>query len=396
MLHEAGSPAYRLEALVGRCARRLGLDAYVFALPTSVNIAVGAENGAQRVTHFRVDPGSPDIALLEETFRVADQVASGELDAPGGLAALRKVEANAWRPPRWLKCIGIALSSAGASVFLGGSWIEMLATLPIGLALGWILSLARGRRELEALSELGGGFFGSVLAALVVAALGAAGVEASLSIVSLAAIILLLPGLSLATAMAELATRNLASGSARLLGAVTSLVAIGMGAAIGTRVVQAAGLLPQAEAAAGVRVAGAVSAEMAVALAMIAAGLALCFHARLRRSWVVLLACVFGFFAAQFARAVAGVEFAPVLAAALIGIAGNIYSSRRRRPTTAVIVPGIVLLLPGSIGFRGIQGVLASDTVAGIGTTVSALVAAASIAAGLLVANALVPPPREV
>ena len=50
--------------------------------------------------------------------------------------------------------------------------------------------------------------------------------------------------------------------------------------------------------------------------------------------------------------------------------------------------------MPGSLGFRGVQGVLASDTAGGIETTVTALGVAASIAAGILVANALVPPKR--
>jgi hypothetical protein len=43
-----------------------------------------------------------------------------------------------------------------------------------------------------------------------------------------------------------------------------------------------------------------------------------------------------------------------------------------------------------------VQGLLASDTVGGISTAVGALSAAAAIAAGLLVANALVPSPRHV
>jgi uncharacterized membrane protein YjjB (DUF3815 family) len=179
------------------------------------------------------------------------------------------------------------------------------------------------------------------------------------------------------------------------MGAVTSLVAIGMGAAIGSRLVQAIGLLPTVAEGVPAQAPGFLRAETVVALVFVSIGLAIVFHARIRRAWIVLISCTLGFAAAQLARALVGVEFAPVLAAAMIGVAGNVYSSRRRRPTIAVIVPGIVLLLPGSIGFRGIQGVLASDTVAGISTTVSALVVAASIAAGLLVANALVPPPRE-
>ena len=47
---------------------------------------------------------------------------------------------------------------------------------------------------------------------------------------------------------------------------------------------------------------------------------------------------------------------------------------------------GLALLLPGSLGFRGMQGIMASDTLAGLNTAISALIVAASIAAGLLIA----------
>lgn len=98
----------------------------------------------------------------------------------------------------------------------------------------------------------------------------------------------------------------------------------------------------------------------------------------------------------QVARVAAGDEFAPFLAALFIGLVGSMYARWRRRPTLAVVLPGLGLLLPGSIGFRGVQGLLASDTVGGIGTAVGALSVAAAIAAGLLVANALLPSPRHV
>jgi uncharacterized membrane protein YjjB (DUF3815 family) len=58
------------------------------------------------------------------------------------------------------------------------------------------------------------------------------------------------------------------------------------------------------------------------------------------------------------------------------------------------VLPAIALLLPGSIGLRGMQNLItrdAGDTLAGVDTFMHALVIAASIAAGLLVANALVP-----
>ena len=125
-------------------------------------------------------------------------------------------------------------------------------------------------------------------------------------------------------------------------------------------------------------------------------GLAIVFQARPRRAVILLVSCVVGWVAVRTAREIGGAELAPVIAAAAVGMLGNLYARFRRRPTLAIVLPGLALLLPGSLGFRGMQGIITSDTIAGLNTAISALVVAASIAAGLLVANAVLPSPRHV
>lgn len=400
MLHEAGTPAQRLEGLVTACADRLGVSVSIFSLPTWINISVedrrAGVDGIQRTMNFRVDPGAPKLALLEETHRVADRFISGELDAAGALAELERVRAKRWRPNLVAASVGYALFSCGAARFLGGGAAEMIASIPVGLAVGLAIGFAHGRRERELLSEFGGSMIAAVMAACIVVLFARIGWSTSLPIVSLAGLVTLLPGLALATAMSELSTRNLASGSARLIGAATTLVVLGMGVAIGERTVQALGLVTPEALRPVSRGAGVLDLGTAIAIIAIAIGLAIAFHARPRRFPIVLLSCIVGWGAAQLARLAAGDEFAPFFAALFIGIVGSIYARLRRRPTLAVVLPGLALLLPGSIGFRGVQGLLASDTVGGIGTAVAALTAAAAIAAGLLVANALLPSPRHV
>lgn len=400
MLHEAGTPAQRLEGLVSACAERLGVTVSIFSLPTWINISVddprAEAGGVQRSMNFRVDPGAPKLALLEETHRVADRFISGELDAAGALDELERVRARLWRPNLAASSLGYALFSCGAARFLGGGAAEMVAAIPVGLVVGLAIGFARGRRERELLSEFGGAMIASMVAAFVTLAFARVGWGASLPIVSLAGLVTLLPGLALATAMSELSTRNLASGSARLIGAATTLVVLGMGVAIGERSIQALGLVPPEALRPVSRDAGVLDLGTAVAIAAIAVGLAIAFHARPRRLPVVLASCVVGWGAAQLARIAAGDEFAPFFAALFIGIVGSVYARLRRRPTLAIVLPGLALLLPGSIGFRGVQGLLASDTVGGLNTAIGALTAAAAIAAGLLVANALLPSPRHI
>jgi uncharacterized membrane protein YjjB (DUF3815 family) len=62
-----------------------------------------------------------------------------------------------------------------------------------------------------------------------------------------------------------------------------------------------------------------------------------------------------------------------------------------RRPSSVPKLPGIVLLVPGSLGFRSLQSFLERDTVAAIDTAFSMIVVAVSLAAGLVVSNVMVP-----
>jgi len=393
LLHEAGTPSHRIESIVAGCAERLGMKVSIFSLPTWISISVD-DDGAQRTTNFRVDPGAPKMALLEETYRVADRVSSGELDAAGGLAALRTGYEQLWRPPSAAMTLGYALFSAAAARLLGGGVDDMIVALPVGFAVGLALRMSAGRRERELLSEFGGSLVATILAAAAVALALRLGFEANVGTVALAGIVTLLPGLALTTAMSELSARNLASGSARLMGAVTSLVVIAMGVAVGEAAVRALGLASPSEHQSG-SPAG-LNYDVATGLAIVlgALGIAIAFHARPSRFWLILASCVLGFVAARVARTTFDGALAPVAAAAFIGIAGNVYSWLRRRPTGTVVLPAIALLLPGSIGFRGMRDLISrdtSDTLVGLDTFTHALVIAASIAAGLLIANAVVP-----
>ena len=57
-------------------------------------------------------------------------------------------------------------------------------------------------------------------------------------------------------------------------------------------------------------------------------------------------------------------------------------------------VSGIILLVPGSVGFRSLSFVLERDVVLGLDTAVAVLSALIAIVAGLLFGNLLVPPRR--
>ena len=62
-----------------------------------------------------------------------------------------------------------------------------------------------------------------------------------------------------------------------------------------------------------------------------------------------------------------------------------------RRSVLVFVVPGVLMLVPGSAGFNSVLQLLADQTVSGITAAFDTFVTAMSIAYGLMVSAVLVP-----
>ena len=58
-------------------------------------------------------------------------------------------------------------------------------------------------------------------------------------------------------------------------------------------------------------------------------------------------------------------------------------------------VPGVLLLVPGSIGYRSLSSLLDQNVIVGVTAAFTMILTAVAIAAGLLVASVLVPTHRQ-
>ena len=77
-----------------------------------------------------------------------------------------------------------------------------------------------------------------------------------------------------------------------------------------------------------------------------------------------------------------------------VAMASAAYERWRNRPAPVVLVPGILLLVPGSIGYLSMSSLMERNTVAGIDTAFTMVLTAVSLVAGLLIAGVLAPAPK--
>jgi uncharacterized membrane protein YjjB (DUF3815 family) len=116
------------------------------------------------------------------------------------------------------------------------------------------------------------------------------------------------------------------------------------------------------------------------------------FRARPRDWGWIALAGTLAFTGSRLGALLLGPQLGAFLGALIAGVASNLLGRVRDRPTIIALVPAIMLLVPGSIGFRSLESLMARDVLAGVDTAFSMLMVAVALVAGLLFANALVQP----
>ena len=389
-LHRYGTPAHRLEEALLECSHRLGLSAEVFTTPTTIVMSFG-EPSELKTRMMRVEGGELDMAKLARLDALADAVASQRLSPVDGVAELAAILASPRQFGRAISALGYAMSVGAMAVFFRGSLADVAVAAVTGLVVGVLAQVAQRSTDQARVFEL----VGAAVAALCAGLASAVWPTVTPSIVTIAALLLLLPGMSLTVAMTELATRNLMAGTARLASAVIVLLELVVGVALGDRV--AAVLVAQPHPVAAPLPAW----SQWIALGASAVGVAIVAQAQLRAFGWIVAACVIGYVGSRAGTAwLAGStgmesQLGVLVGAFALGALANVYARWLKRPAQVVSVPAVLLLVPGSLGLRGLASLLDRDTVTGVESVVATAIVATAIVAGLLIANAVVSPRRS-
>ena len=384
-LHVYGYSAPRLEDVLGVISDRLGLHGHgFFSTPTSIMAAFGPEE-RQRTHLLRVDPGEVNLGKLAELEHVSFEVATGRASPEEGVSAIARIVAAPSAYGSGLITLAHGVLSGAVCQFLGGGWREIGVATLLGLGLGAFALLAGRHPRLGRVFEPVAAFLVSAAAIALARLVG----PLSMFVTTLAGLIVLMPGLTLTTAITELATRNLASGTARISGAFMTLLGIVFGVALGTRLGAALfGAAPSVAAASLPGWAG----VMALLLAPLAS-VAILRAAPRDAAWIVA-AGVLGVVCGRLGAASLGVELGTFAGAFAVALASSAYERWQHRPAAVVLVPGILLLVPGSVGYRSLSSLMERQTVAGIETAFSMILTAVALVAGLLIAGVIAPEPK--
>lgn len=378
-LHEFGQPAHKVERALLRIAERFQVPLQVFVVPTGQFLSVHRPEGPITFV-LRMKPGVADLDRLSQVMLVAEGLSDGSLSALAGKAKVDKLMHDATPRGAWATVAAYTLSAAPFSVFFGGGYEELIVATLVGLAVGAIAYLMARYRRAGRPFELVAAAAAAFIAGSADEIFGAYGGWIPLA----AGLVVLLPGIGLVDALEELANGQLTAGASRMANVGVVFLSLTLGAVTGY---QLAELWPNIR---DVEPAHLPEWSILPALLVVAIGSSLRFRARASDYWLILVASATALVGSRLGKAYVGELAGPFLAATALGIAGNAYARFSRRAAELIIVPGIALLVPGSIGYRSLEAFLSQDTEHGVDSAFQMFLVGIALVAGLLFSNSLV------
>lgn len=391
-LHEYGTSAPRLEAAVNLVSQRLHLECNVLSTPTSIvmsfaDLDPSAHRLAEVTQVVRLPPGEVNLKRLCIVDDIADDVIAGKMDIGEGYRLLQSIGARQPRLiTRLIRVLAYGAASASVAAILLTGWAGVATAGFIGLLIGATSLLAATRPAISAALEAISALVTTLVATMVAVWL----VPLQVRSVVIASLIVMLPGIGLTTAVRELSSQHLISGSARIAGAMASLLKLSFGTVAAAQLAALFGLIPPNFPSVSI----APWTEW-IAVPIAAVAMAVIFKSPLRYFPIVISSVILGYVCTRVGGTFLPVGFGVFLGGLIIGALSNAFARLAGQPGALIREPGIILLVPGSVGFRTLNFVFERDVMMGLDTAASLVAILIALVAGLLFGDLLIPPRRK-
>lgn len=351
-LHTYGVPSYKSQAYLEEIAQTKGIRGSFMDSPTWINY-IFYEDDDQSYNYVEcVLPGELNLGGLSRIVEITDDVIADKIDFD---EAKRKVKAIKSDPPiysRVTEMFAFMLVVGSFSITLDTNWVSSIVSVFVGMMVYFTTLLARKsgyvRSTLESLV--------SFMATLLVGFLSLFIEDIDLSKTILASIIIFIPGLSLTVALEEITSRSLVSGTAKLFDALISLFKQFFGVVLGLATLP---LLVE------------VNPEPVVddiplwvnniAMTMLALSLAFVFKVSKKDLFYCTIAGVLSYFTTTI-LAPWGVLVSTFIGTLVAVLVSKIIKRIRKSVELVYLVPGIIMLVPGSKAFIGLSSVFLTES----------------------------------
>jgi uncharacterized membrane protein YjjP (DUF1212 family) len=387
-LHKFGTPAYRLETHLLSVSNFLNLDSCFLITPTSLTFVLSETDDEQEYAHvIRVNPGELDLGSLARTDELVDELSSGQRTLAESIERLDEIENKPNPYGKFLTLLAFGGSSGGFAMLMHTSWNDVIFSALLGLVACLFVFWSEYSKRVSDMLE--------PISALTVAVLASAFtlIDPSLNtpLVVLSSIIAFIPGLALTLGLSELASRNLMSGTARIMDALMSLFKLYFGGFLGLAI----GRLIWGEVE--------MTESMIIpawttwlAVTVLSVSLVIQFKSRLKEApWGIISGYV-AYGSSVWAALYLGDTLSAFIGAFALGLYSNLFSRVMNLPSSIVKLLGLVLLVPGSKVYIGLNTAVSGQNMLNLNDVGSqAFLIFMSLVAGLIFSDVALRPRKS-
>lgn len=357
--------------------------------PTSMTFVLWTEGHEDEYTHAaRVEPGDLDLGSLSRIDEVVDLVQNGTLTVEE--ASNRLDEIDTMENPYGRLITGVSYWMAGSAfaILMGTSVNNVVWAGVLGLLVYFFVLWGERSKGITNMLEP----LVAMVSALAACAI-AAYIDPSTNIrmVVLSSIIVFIPGLALTIGLAELSARHLVSGTVKVMDALMMLFKLYFGAFIGIEM----GLWMFGEV-------DYIPQEILpkwtkwIAIATLSASLVIAFRTRKRHIFWSMLVGFIAFGTSGLGAHYFDYGIGAFLGGFMVGLYGNLFTRFANAPAVIVTMPGLIILVPGSKTFIGLNAYIAGGGFDFAEHAIQqSLVIFMSLVAGLIFANSALPPKKS-
>ncbi len=385
-LHRHGTNAYRLEEILRNISTALQMNGQFFSTPTYLAMAFSPTDSLDETEvtkHLRVLPGEADLSKLQKLDSLAERICVGNLDIKDALIELSHIESEKNHYSTAITLFSFSLVSMAISLLLNGGLTENILSAIFGLWVGVGYYFKTKYEHFNNIYE----FFISFTVTMFLYCIFNFYKPFNFQTVLISSLIIIIPGLSLTIAMIELATQNLASGTARLMGSLVDLLKLAFGIYIGLET--ASIFFYPIDYLAEIN-----NAKWALPLSVFLAsiGFNIVFKA-LKSDFIwILYSGVIAVASLKIGLFYLSPTLATFISAFMVGLCSNIFSRFKNRPAMTMLLPGMIFMVPGSIGLKGLSFLMQNDFLNGVTSGIQMFTISISIVAGLFFSNVILKP----
>ncbi|KAJ2785355.1 pheromone-regulated protein prm10 [Coemansia javaensis] len=396
-----GAPLHRLEANLVAMALNLDVEATFAALPGIILITFGDEDTRSSETYIVRAVSGYDMYRLGRTNRTIRRVLKGRISVGQGVKNLERILATPPLYPWWIVVANyVVVSFVICPLFWNGNWRDAGVSAMLGLLVGALQLLAGRFHNYANLFEVSSAFLVSFIAALLQN-------QVCFATVSFSGVAMLLPGLALTTSIIEMASRNMITGTVRLVFALCRCFMLGYGISVGSMLgsrvlgIKTSIELIQGQTDSALAAGNCLGAPSKFWWFLLLPLISLAFNISISAHWrqwpFMLVAGCLAYTVSYFASLSDALQpLAPAIAAFAMGLFSNILASfYNHRSAIEPILGGVQLLVPGSLGLKTVLSFITSSGTASGSFLYNIFSTSLSIAVGLFLSGMVIFPNRK-